>query len=145
MISRDHFLFWHKKTTGNNYVFDKVSEPIFKQLTDFFAAPVRRQGLLLCGPVGVGKTTLMRYFGRFAQFRVVSCSAICRAYQQYGNEIFTDYAYPSMPMGASVEQAKGVCFDDLGAESAYKAVHYGTSLAVIAEMIMEVYNHRTNW
>ena len=43
------------------------------------------------------------------------------------------------------ETATGVCFDDLGAEPTAKTVHYGTSLSVMAEALMEVYSRRSSW
>ena len=108
----------------------------------FFSQKHRKKGLLLQGPIGVGKTTLMRYFGANTpekRFKVIGTGYICRAYQEKGNEAFQQYAtichYPGYPSS----EDRGWCLDDLGAESSTTSIFYGTKIVVIQDLIHAIY------
>jgi len=99
-----------------------------------------RKGLLISGPIGCGKTSLMnllRFFGpesnRFLlkSCREVSFEFISEGYpviQQYGQASFHRYS----------QAPKVYCFDDLGAENNLK--YYGNECNVMGEILLSRYD-----
>ncbi len=89
------------------------------------------KGILLIGPVGCGKTsliTLLRYFHyRPNLYQVKPTREIAAEYQKNGHETILKYG----------KMGKSFCIDDLGAESTIK--HYGNECNTIAEILLYRY------
>ena len=96
------------------------------------------KGILLTGPVGCGKTTIMNLIKYLTppehKFFVKPCRDISFEFIQDGYQIIHKYSkgklYESEP--------KTICFDDLGTENNLK--YYGNECNVIAEIILSRYD-----
>jgi DNA replication protein DnaC len=96
------------------------------------------KGILLSGPVGCGKTSLMNLMKYLTptehKFLVKPCRDISFEFIQDGYEIIHKYSkgklYESQP--------KIICFDDLGTESNLK--YYGNECNVMAEILLSRYD-----
>ncbi len=96
------------------------------------------KGILLSGPVGCGKTTLMTLMKYVAQkenkFYLKTCRDISFEFIKEGYEIIHRYSRGSY----SQSEYKNYCFDDLGVESKLK--YYGNECNVMAEIILSRYD-----
>jgi DNA replication protein DnaC len=96
------------------------------------------KGILLSGPVGSGKTSLMnvmRYLTPIEhKFTIKTCREISFEFIQDGYEVIHRYSkgklYQSDP--------KIICFDDLGLENNLK--YYGNECNVMAEILLSRYD-----
>jgi len=96
------------------------------------------KGILLTGPVGCGKTSLMNLMKYLApaehKFFVKPCRDISFEFIQDGYQIIHKYSkgklYESEP--------KTICFDDLGTENNLK--YYGNECNVMAEILLSRYD-----
>jgi DNA replication protein DnaC len=96
------------------------------------------KGILLTGPVGCGKTSLMNIMKYLTpsehKFFVKPCRDISFEFIQDGYEVIHKYSkgklYQSEP--------KTICFDDLGIENNLK--YYGNECNVMAEIILSRYD-----
>lgn len=97
-----------------------------------------RKGVLLTGPVGCGKTTLMNLMRFFepAQSRFVlkSCRDISFDFIKDGYETIHKYSRNSF----NQYQPKTYCFDDLGTENNLK--YFGNECNVMAEVLLSRYD-----
>lgn len=96
------------------------------------------KGILLTGPVGCGKTSvinLMRFFEQ-AQNRFIlkSCRDISFDFIKDGYETILKYSRNSF----NQNQPKTYCFDDLGTENNLK--YYGNECNVMAEVLLSRYD-----
>jgi hypothetical protein len=101
------------------------------------------KGLLLFGPVGCGKTMLMRLFAP-QNFRLVSTREVANKFMVEGNEILARYgskSYKIKHLGygpiVQYDQPVTYCFDDLGVEPTARV--YGNSCNVMAEVLLDRY------
>lgn len=96
------------------------------------------KGILLSGPVGCGKTSLMNLMKHLTptehKFLVKPCRDISFEFIQDGYQIIHKYSkgklYESEP--------KTICFDDLGIENNLK--YYGNECNVMAEILLSRYD-----
>lgn len=96
------------------------------------------KGILLSGPIGCGKTSLMSLMKYLAptenKFSVKPCRDISFEFIQDGYQIIHKYSigklYESNP--------RTICFDDLGTENNLK--YYGNECNVMAEILLSRYD-----
>ena len=95
------------------------------------------KGILLSGPVGSGKTSLMNLMKVVApvghKFYLKPCRDISFEFIQDGYEIIQKYS-----TGRQYPDPKTVCFDDLGTENNLK--YFGNECNVMAEILLSRYD-----
>lgn len=88
------------------------------------------KGLLLSGPVGCGKTSLMKLLKFMVPhqrpYAVIPCRNIVFAFNHVGHKVIGDYG-----------DSQSFCFDDLGVEP--DGVYFGTSCNVLGEILLSRY------
>lgn len=96
------------------------------------------KGILLSGPVGCGKTSLMNLMKHLApagsKFSVKPCRDISFEFIQEGYEVIHKYSKGRLYQSES----KTICFDDLGTENNLK--YYGNECNVMAEILLSRYD-----
>jgi DNA replication protein DnaC len=95
------------------------------------------KGILLSGPVGIGKTSLMNLMKNLTtsehKFYIKPCRDISYEFIQEGYEIIQKYS-----KGKLYPDPKTICFDDLGIENNIK--YYGNECNVMAEILLSRYD-----
>lgn len=134
------------------WVIDEFNEPTIKTLCYYFSNDgifelieegySHKKGLIIIGPVGCGKTTLLKLFKRnnFNPFNFISCRDVASQYAEFGQAAIKNY---SRIQDVSKREwfgheKLGLCFDDLGTESEKK--NFGNQLNVMAEIILNRYD-----
>ena len=99
-----------------------------------------KKGLFLTGPIGCGKTTLLKLMQKFPSqrrsFRMFSTRQIVSEFMQSGYETIEKYSRGNLYN--ETRQPQAICFDDLGAESASK--YFGNDCNVMAEILLTRYD-----
>lgn len=94
------------------------------------------KGILLSGPVGCGKTTLMALMKYVTKqrnrFHIKNCRDISFEFIKEGYEVIHRYSRGNQ------NENKNYCFDDLGVEQNLK--YYGNECNVMAEIILSRYD-----
>lgn len=120
-----------------------TSDPEFTKMGKNYSL---NKGILLTGPVGTGKTILMKVFDSWLhnvgftdrEFVITSTRTVERDFTEKGNEIIDYYGKGSYKSDFT---ARVYCFDDLGLESS-SSKHFGNGYNVMAEVIMDRYDLR---
>lgn len=98
-------------------------------------------GILLCGPIGCGKTSIMQLLRPFAparaDYKIKTCREISFEFAKNGYGALQPYSQPA----PGNFRLQGYCFDDLGAEQQIK--HFGNDCNVMAEILLSRYDHYT--
>lgn len=132
---------------GNHFKILETDYPIIYKLIAYFLKDETtcfqyninvNKGILLSGPIGCGKTSIMNIMKYLTptenKFFVKPCRDISFEFIQDGYQIIHKYSkgklYESEP--------KTICFDDLGTESNLK--YYGNECNVMAEIILSRYD-----
>jgi len=100
-----------------------------------------KKGVLLSGPVGSGKTSIMalvRYFQSAQQRHVLKpCREIVLEFLCNGFETITKYSKSFQKLEGTLSPV-AYCFDDLGIEN--KSTYYGNECDVMKEIILSRYD-----
>ncbi len=134
------------KESGKELVIDQDNEIVIEQLLLYFSGSERfeteygmslKKGIMLIGPVGCGKTTLMKAlsYNSFNPFVVRRCEDLTGEYQKYGHDVIVANIQPVIdyPQRNFGHDLIGSCFDDLGTEDISK--NFGNSANVMASII----------
>ncbi len=137
-----------KETYGEKFkIYQEDYEILYKLIIYFLAHQEEakrlnidlHKGILLTGPVGCGKTTLMnlmRLIPPFEkQYAIKTCRDISFEFIQEGYEVINRYSKLSF---RNSSEPKTYCFDDLGAEQSLK--YYGNECNVMAEIVLTRYD-----
>ena len=99
-----------------------------------------KKGILLSGPIGCGKTTLIKLMREIMQpqqkFGIKSCRDITFEFHKEGYE--TILRYSNLAFERHTQRPYTTCFDDLGAESTLK--YYGNECNVMGEILLSRYD-----
>lgn len=128
---------------GNHFKILEADYPIICRLIAYFLQDEiscyqygidLNKGLLLSGPIGSGKTTLMNLMKLIAKpdnkFSVKPCREISFEFIQDGYEVIHRYSKGKLYQS----DTRTYCFDDLGTENNLK--YFGNECNVIAEIIL---------
>ncbi|GGA87526.1 ATPase [Flavobacterium palustre] len=95
------------------------------------------KGIMLSGPIGCGKTSLMHLIKPFIhqknEYKIKTTRQISFEFAKSGYEILSQYTYKN----PNQNRLTGYCFDDLGAEQQIK--HFGNDCNVMAEILITRY------
>lgn len=127
---------------GNHFKILETDYPIIFKLIAYFLKDEQKcfeygialnKGIMLSGPVGCGKTSLMNLMKQLTpvtyKFSVKPCRDISFEFIKEGYEIIHRY---------SKSAPKVVCFDDLGTENNLK--YFGNECNVMAEIFLSRYD-----
>jgi DNA replication protein DnaC len=96
------------------------------------------KGILLSGPVGCGKTSIMHLIKPFAHakydYKIKTTREVSFEFAKHGFEALQPYTQKSNQQ----QRLTGYCFDDLGAEQQIK--HFGNDCNVMAEILISRYD-----
>lgn len=131
---------------GKNFKILETDYPIIHKLIAYFLNDEitcfqlnidLNKGILLSGPVGIGKTSLMNLMKILTsaenKFYIKPCRDISYEFIQDGYEIIQKYS-----KGKLYPDPKTICFDDLGTENNIK--YYGNECNVMAEILLSRYD-----
>lgn len=133
--------------------FKETNREIIIQLLNYFSEHEgnfnSEKGIMLCGGVGCGKTTLMKLFmeNQKNSYVVISCRKIAQDWVSGGDdgkggyraiEKYWKTKYFINKNGFGHTEV-GVCFDDLGTESDKK--NFGNEINAMAEVILNRYDN----
>ena len=95
------------------------------------------KGILLSGPIGCGKTSIMHLLRPFtnplSDYKIKTCREISFEFAKNGFDAINKYTQKQN----NQSRLSGYCFDDLGAEQQIK--HFGNDCNVMAEVLISRY------
>lgn len=136
-----------KQLFGNHFKIYEEDRTIIYKLIAYFTKDQKmanrggvnlEKGILLSGPIGCGKTSLMYLFKYIApegnKYYVKSCREVSFEFIKEGYEVITRYSKPRLHQ----KRAGTICFDDLGTESNLK--YFGNECNVMGEILLSRYD-----
>lgn len=101
-----------------------------------------KKGILLSGPIGCGKTSLMTLVNYFIpkgkQYQIKSAREISFEYEKEGYKTINRYSQTPLNSGTLNINRNIFCFDDLGIEQPQK--YFGNECNVMAEILLSRYD-----
>lgn len=135
------------------FIMDEFNKQIFWNLCRYFAGDPRgpynlRKGLLLYGPVGCYKTSIMKYFAanQSNSFAIYSVSEIASEFQRTGHDSILRYkthVNSTDTYRTFGQKELGICFDDFGTENT-DSKFFGNEANVMTEIIMSRFMSHEN-
>lgn len=135
-----------KKKYGNKFMIQKKDLPILHKLISYAIGEEEHcsnygidlsKGILLTGPVGCGKTSLISLLPEFMfshqKYLVKNTRDIASEFHKDGYEIIHRYG----------RREKAFCIDDLGVEHNIK--HFGNECNTIGEILLQRYDMHVNY
>jgi DNA replication protein DnaC len=123
--------------TDHDIIYKLIAYFLKDEITCFQLNIDLNKGILLSGPVGTGKTSLMNLMKNLTsidhKFYIKPCRDISFEFIQEGYEIIQKYS-----KGKLYPDPKTICFDDLGTENNIK--YYGNECNVMAEILLSRYD-----
>lgn len=135
-----------KELFGTHFKIYKEDETIIEKLIAYMLKDEKRaielnisleKGILLSGPIGCGKTSLMtliKHITEKEKYHVKSCRDVSFEFIQDGYEVIHRYSKGKLYQ----PKYNTICFDDLGTESNLK--YFGNECNVMAEIILSRYD-----
>ena len=137
---------------GTSFKILEEDKPIIKKLAAYFLKDSYtcvqekihlNKGILLSGPVGCGKTSLMhlmKYFSNHQQaiYVLKPCREVSFEFIKDGYEVMNRYGRNSFAKSGQAEVPRHYCFDDLGTENNLK--YFGNECNVMAEVLLTRYD-----
>jgi len=136
-----------KQLYGEKYALQKNDMEILLKLTVYFGKHTEKaeelginlsKGIFLCGPVGAGKTSLIRIFREVLhhdlRFLIKPCRDISYEFSSAGTEIIFKYSKKHF----NKEKPCTMCFDDLGLEP--NSSFFGIKANIMREIILSRYD-----
>jgi DNA replication protein DnaC len=147
----DQIIIWLEKKGvelyGTHFKILETDHPIIYKLIAYFLKDEQtcfqlninlNKGIMLSGPVGCGKTSLMNVMKYLTptehKFYIKPCRDISFEFIQDGYEIIHKYSKGKL----YVSEPKTICFDDLGTENNLK--YFGNECNVMAEILLSRYD-----
>ena len=101
-----------------------------------------KKGILLTGPIGCGKTSLMTLINFFfpgqRQYQIKSTRKISFEFEKEGYKVINRYSNGGETTTAGTPSTGIFCFDDLGTEQSQK--YFGNECNVMAEILLSRYD-----
>ncbi len=132
---------------GNHFKIEETDYPILYKLIAYFLKDEQTcfqsglnldKGILVSGPIGCGKTSLMNLMKYLTltenKFYVKPCRDISFEFIQDGYQIIHKYSKGKLHEA----EPRTICFDDLGTENNLK--YYGNECNVMAEILLSRYD-----
>lgn len=123
--------------TDHDIIYKLIAYFLKDEITCFQLNIDLNKGILLSGPVGTGKTSLINLMKNLTsidhKFYIKPCRDISFEFIQDGYEIIQKYS-----KGKLYPDPKTICFDDLGTENNIK--YYGNECNVMAEILLSRYD-----
>ena len=136
-----------KEKFGEQFYFRKTDVPLILQLMYYFLNDVEkakehkidlRKGIMLSGPIGCGKTTLLELIKTIAvpekKFFFTTARDVSFEFLQDGYEVIQRYS-KGIP---GLHTKRNFAFDDLGTERNLK--YYGNECNIMAEILLSRYD-----
>lgn len=105
-----------------------------------------KKGLMLTGPIGCGKTSLMNLFryitAKYPPHVMISCRKVSFQFIQEGYAVIQKYSDCAFRRGKPEMEPITHCFDDLGLENNLK--YYGNDCNVMSEILLSRYDQFIN-
>jgi hypothetical protein len=141
-----------RKEFGPHFTIPEEDHPIVQKIAAYFLRDEficnqeniqPHKGILLTGPVGCGKTSLMalmKYFCNSSEalYILKSCREISFEFIKDGYEVVHRYGRNSFYNKGSTDIPRHYCFDDLGVENNLK--YFGNECNVMAEILLSRYD-----
>ena len=140
---------WGKQQYGKHFNIREEDKHIIYRLLSYFlkdeavASHLQidlNKGILLSGPIGTGKTTLMNLMRLFepaqSRFIMKSCRDVSFEFIKEGYE--TIHKFSRQSFQPQSHNPKTYCFDDLGIENNLK--YFGNECNVMAEVLLSRYD-----